>query len=511
MSSSASAKRTTINTIAQYIRAVVNIILSLYATRFVLAALGQDDYGIYSVVAYAVSMLGFVTNALLVTTQRYISYYHGTGNTEYVKLVFKNSVFLHVVFGIVLILILYVLKEKMIIDWLVIDPSREQAAMYVYGMVLIMLLLSILSAPFKAAFIARENIVYISIVEICDGILKFVIATSLQHATVDKLQLYAGLMVLIQLLNFFAYSIFSVAKYSECQIKIDRKDISKQCLGKLCNFAGWSLYSMGCIVGRNQGLHIVFNNFFGTILNSAYGIAMQVSGSIQFFSQAILNAMNPQIMKAEGAACREKMLELSEQASKYALLLLSMFAIPLVIEMPAILEFWLKDNVPNNTLLFCRMILIASMCDQLTIGLGSANQAIGRIRNYSLVINTIKVTTIPITCILLSLDYSLEVVMCFYVAIELICAMARLPFLKYTAGLSITHFVKNVFLPVLFPIVALVLIGLASVNYLDISYRFIYTIVVSIIIDIIVIWYFTFGKTEREFVTQMVRNKINKK
>lgn len=508
---SSSAKRTTVNTIAQYVRAVVNIILSLYATRFVLAALGQDDYGIYSVVAYAVSMLGFVTNALLVTTQRYISFYYGTGNYDYVKLVFKNSLFLHIVFGFILIFILYMLRKNMIIDWLVIDPSRQQAAMFVYGMVLVMLLLSILSAPFKATFIARENIVYISIVEICDGILKFVIATSLQNATIDRLQLYAGLMVLIQLLNFLAYSIFSVYKYNECQIRIGRKDIDKQCLGKLCNFAGWSMYSMCCIVGRNQGLHIVFNNFFGTILNSAYGIAMQVSGSIQFFSQAILNAMNPQIMKAEGAANREKMLELSGQASKFALLLLSMFAIPLVIEMPAILELWLKDNVPNNTLLFCRMILIASMCDQLTIGLGSANQAIGRIRNYSLVINTIKVMTIPITCILLSFHYSLEVVMYCYVAIELVCAMARLPFLKYTAGLSITHFVKTVFMPILFPIIALVLTGLASVKYLNVPYRFVYTILFSIVVDIVVIWYLTFGKAEREFITQMVSHKINNK
>ena len=44
------AKRIVVNTIAQYSRSIINIILSLYSTRLILAALGVSDFGIYSIV-----------------------------------------------------------------------------------------------------------------------------------------------------------------------------------------------------------------------------------------------------------------------------------------------------------------------------------------------------------------------------------------------------------------------------------------------------------------------------
>ena len=65
------SKRIVVNTLAQHIRSVLNIGLSLYSTRIILQALGQMDFGVYSLVAGVVAMLGFLTNAMVVTTQRH--------------------------------------------------------------------------------------------------------------------------------------------------------------------------------------------------------------------------------------------------------------------------------------------------------------------------------------------------------------------------------------------------------------------------------------------------------
>ena len=64
------SKRIIINTIAQYGKSVINICLSLYSTRLVLDALSISDYGIYSLVGGVVGILGYLTNSLVVTTQR---------------------------------------------------------------------------------------------------------------------------------------------------------------------------------------------------------------------------------------------------------------------------------------------------------------------------------------------------------------------------------------------------------------------------------------------------------
>ena len=101
-------KRIVINTLAQHTRAIINTCLSLYSTRLVLRALGQSDFGIYSLVAGVVTMLAFLTGALVITTQRQLSFYHGRGNIEDVKSMFSSSLLLHIIIGIAFAVILQV-------------------------------------------------------------------------------------------------------------------------------------------------------------------------------------------------------------------------------------------------------------------------------------------------------------------------------------------------------------------------------------------------------------------
>lgn len=103
------SQRIIVNTAAQYTRTIINVCLSLYSTRLVLAALGQTDYGIYSVVAGVVAMLAFMTNALVTTTQRYLSFNHGKGDKEKVYKVFGNSVLLHLLISLGLLVVLGVI------------------------------------------------------------------------------------------------------------------------------------------------------------------------------------------------------------------------------------------------------------------------------------------------------------------------------------------------------------------------------------------------------------------
>ena len=99
-------KRIIVNTLAQHIRSIINIGLSLYSTRLVLQALGESDYGVFSLVAGVVAMLGFLTNAMVVTTQRQLSFLHGKGDINHVRRMFSNSLLLHILFGLLLVAIL---------------------------------------------------------------------------------------------------------------------------------------------------------------------------------------------------------------------------------------------------------------------------------------------------------------------------------------------------------------------------------------------------------------------
>lgn len=94
-----STKRIIINTIAQYVKVITNTILALYSTRVVLDVLTFSDYGLFALIAGIVGMLGFITNALIATTQRYLSYYNRESEDNYIKQIFTNSLCIHTIFG----------------------------------------------------------------------------------------------------------------------------------------------------------------------------------------------------------------------------------------------------------------------------------------------------------------------------------------------------------------------------------------------------------------------------
>ena len=156
-----SKKRIITNTIAQYTKSIINICLSLYSTRLILEALNISDYGVYSVVAGVVGMFGYLANSLVVTTQRYISYYYGAGDKEYVKKVFANSVLVHIIICAIFCAILIPIGNYVVGSFLNIAADRVNAALAVYYVTILMLVMTIGSTPFKALLIAHENIVYI--------------------------------------------------------------------------------------------------------------------------------------------------------------------------------------------------------------------------------------------------------------------------------------------------------------------------------------------------------------
>jgi O-antigen/teichoic acid export membrane protein len=502
-----STKRIIVNTVAQYIKAVFTTCLALYSTRLVLDALSVSDFGIYAVVGGVVALLGFITNALIITTQRYISYYHGQGEMKVVRKFFCNSLFLHIVLGVAIALVLISVKGWLFQSFLNIDPGRVEVAQMVYLLTIGMLLLTILTAPFKALFIARENIVFIAVVDSFDAILKLAVAIGLFFVTADKLLVYALLMLAIFVLNFLIFSGYALTRFEESTLLIRRKDVGREYLLPLVGFAGWTTFGMGAAVVRTQGHGFIFNHFCGTIVNAAYGISLQVFSAISVIVTSILNAMNPQIMKSEGLGDRGNMLRLAFLESKYSTALLTLVAIPLIAEMPAILSFWLKE-VPAHTVMFCRYILIAFICDQATMGLHSAIQAIGKLRTYSLLVYTPKILNLPMAWWLLTEGMSLETVMIVYLSTEIAVALVRIPFLRHAAGMSMRHYVGEVVMPLLPLVLSISATAWLCTLLHGFVLRFAVTFVLSMTVGGVAAWIFTLNRQERAYVGKLLHNSL---
>ena len=169
------SNRIIINTLAQYIRTIVNMVLSLYSSRLVLEILGVEDYGVYSLVAGIVSMLSFLTNSLVGSTQRFLSVSQGKGDIRHLKEVFSNSLILHIVLGFLVAVVLGILTPFIFNGFLNIPVGRIEVAEKLYIMVILMVYASFIASPFRALLVSHENIVYTSIIDMLDGVLKVIL------------------------------------------------------------------------------------------------------------------------------------------------------------------------------------------------------------------------------------------------------------------------------------------------------------------------------------------------
>ena len=504
-----SSTRVIVNTTAQYAKTFVNIILTLFSARLILEALGVTDFGLYSLLAGVTSMLAFATNALASTTQRFLSYHQGKSGIEQQKDIFANSFYIQLSLGLLTLVVLLALTPFLFDGILNVPTERVEAAQWTYVIVAIILFVTFLCTPYRAILISHENIVYITIIDIIDGILKVVLAVALFHISYDRLIGYALFLLSIQVFNLMSIAIYAIKKYEECSIPSARR-IHKKYIKDISSYAGWNIYSVGCVMGRTQGIAILINRFFGAAVNAAYGLGFQIAGYVNFMSESLMNAIRPQIVRAEGEGNRERMLWLSEIASKFSFYLLSCLAIPCIFEMETLLTLWL-GKVPEYAVLFCRMVLIASVVDSLTCGLGMANQAIGNIKQYSLAVNSVKLLTLPAALICIKVGFPILGIAVCYVFFEFLCAMIRLPFVKKNGGLDVVRFVKDVFAKDVIPFSVFVIITAVLATYLNFAFSFILTFAIAIPIYIVTIYLFGITEVEREIINSILTKVIKKK
>lgn len=95
-----------------------------------------------------------------------------------------------------------------------------------------------------------------------------------------------------------------------------------------------------------------------------------------------------------------------------------------------------------------------------------------------------------------------------FVAIELAVAIARIPFLKVTAGLRVRNYMKHVILPLLPLALTACLSSFICITLFHFPLRFFVTIAVSVVCSLTALWTFTLSHNERLYITQSIKNRL---
>jgi O-antigen/teichoic acid export membrane protein len=504
------AKKVILNTGFLYGKMVISIFIALYSTRIVLSALGVADFGIFNLVGGVIAMLSFLNLAMTTSTQRFMSYYLGAGDGGKLNEIFRSSFLLHFIIGVLVVILLEIASFFLFDGFLKIPFDRLDTAKTIYHFMVISTFFTINAVPYDAVINAHENMLFDALTGIFESFLKLGIAFSLLYNGFDKLVLYGLLMAVLTIVMRVIKSLYCSSNYEECKLFLKRP-FDKSLLKEMFSFAGWNLFGALCNIGTSQGMAVILNLFFGTLINAAYAIANQVNGQLYAFAANMLKALGPQIMKSEGSGDRQGMLNLSMLASKYGFYLLAFFAIPLIFEMPFVINLWLS-KVPNNTIVFCRLVLLATMANMITVGLQTAIQSVGNIKLYQTVMGSLLLLNLPVGWLLLKLGNPPYSVLISLIVIELIAGGFRIFFLKLKAGLSVADYINKVVVKIII-VMTITIIG-SFIPYYFLEQGFLRLFMLSFfsaLIFVISLYNFGMDKNEKVQIDGWIRYKIKSK
>ena len=366
----------------------------LYSTRLVLNTLGEVDFGIFNIVGGVVAMLGFMNMAMASTMQRFLNYEEGKNDINIQTAIFNIGIVFHLVIAILLLIVFVIVGFVFFNGVLNIPEQRTDAAIIVYSSLIVSTVFTVLTVPYDSVLNAHENMLYYSVVGIIESLLRLLIAFFVVYTNGDKLIVYGIMMSFVPVFSMFLMRVYCRKKYLECRVSV-KKYFDKSLAKKMVSFASWNLLGTMTNMFGNYGNGIVLNHFFGATLNAAAGIANQIQGQLMVLSSGMMKALSPRITKEEGLGNTASMMQYSYMGCKYSFFLLSIFAVPFIVETPFLLKIWLK-NVPQWTVLFVQLQLMRALLEQLTVSLKKSLEAVGKIKGYNIASLFFNLLPIPI-------------------------------------------------------------------------------------------------------------------
>lgn len=510
-------KRIFFNVLATYGRSLFSLACGLFTARWVLNALGEVDYGLYGVVGGLVVFIAFINNTLAGACGRFYAIAIGSARIsknkdlalEESRRWFNTALSLHTVAPVVLLMIGYPLGIWAIQSFLSIPPVRLEACLWVFRLSCLACFVGMINVPFTAMYTAKQYIAELTVYNYISTVVNACFSFYMITHPGDWLVGYAVCTCVVSVLPQIAICWRAIHIFPECRVTV-RYLFDMKRLIKVGSFAGWNLLGTMCGVLRSQGVGVLVNKAFGPGVNAAMSIGNSVNAQAATLSSALLGAFQPAIVTAYGEENVKKMKNFSIRASKFGGVLLLVFLIPLMAELPSVLRIWLK-NPPAYAAFLCAVILWMNFMDVISQGHVSVINASGRVKEYQMKMTLLSIFTLPFAIAVVLMGggvYGLGAVLIF---MRILIVGSRVCLAKTLVGLSVRYWIREV----VGPLSALIFIaGIAAILprlFLPLGLvRIIFAGGFSFTLIMLVSWPLVLNDQERFYLREKVCAKLSR-
>lgn len=497
------------NSIYLSLRMIIVILITIYTTRLLLEGLGIEDYGIYNVTIGVITLCSFLRPAMANGIQRFYNFEIGRKDFQKARQVFNTGLQIQLLVTLIIILFCETAGLWYMYHKLVVSPERFDAAVIVFQISVFSFVLSMIEVPFMAAVMGHERMDFFALVSILDAILKLGIAFMLKFSTADHLILYGFLLMGVELLNLILYAYYSIRNFEEIRIS---RSISRDLFRPMLSFSGWNLLEKIARLGKDQGLNIMLNFYFGPVVNAARGVVNQVSYAFTGLVDSAITASRPQAIQAYAAGDTKRTLNMMFSLSKFTLLMLYVLVYPIYLEASYILGLWLGDNVPEYTLPFLNVTLITILIDKLSTPVNLVVHATGKMKWMNIASGILNLVAVPIAFI--ALIYGMDAVDVYWIVfvLTIVTQTAYVMMLKRLVDYSVLQYFREVIIACTLAIFASCLFPYLVHGFLPEGFlRLILVVLTSLVCGIVASYFFGITSKERELCNSLVKSFIHKK
>ena len=449
-------KRIAFNTLATYGRSIFGVLCGIFSTRWVLEALGQEDFGLYAVIGGMVMFLSFLNTQLSGAVSRYYAYSIGQAKVALerdrglreCRAWFTTAVLIHTVVPFALVIVgwpigVYAIEH----GWINVPTARLDACLWVWRFVCIFSFLGMVTVPFQAMYTAKQYIAELTIYCFIQTIARTAFIYYMVINPRDWLVSYALAMGLVGILPQIAICLRACKVFPECRIvpsvfrELDR-------VKHVASYAIWTAIGGMGYVASHECMGILHNNFFGARIVGAFGISQTVAGEAASLTGALQGAFQPAITTAYGAGDIGRVRSMSFRVCKVGTLLTLMFALPMALEIDEILLLWLKTPPPYASQM-CLCTLAFIVIEKFSCGHITAVNASGRIAKFQTVRGILRTLVIPLAMVAAYLGWGPVAATAALPLSVAIVDIGDVYMARTCVGMGVRYWVKQIVFPII--------------------------------------------------------------
>lgn len=505
MEISSGNKKIAINTIIIYVKMILMAFIGFFTTRYVLYALGVSDYGLYNVVGGVVSVLSFISIAMITTTRRYVNVEMGKGLNGNVNKIFNVCLVLHIGFALLVYIIALTLGLWYINNILNVAPEKYSDARFIYIISTSVSALGIINVPYQALMTAFERFRQMALIDICISCLKIPLVIALLFYTGNHLRFYAVGICLVTLMSLVCYSSYCYQQFRDIVKWNFYRE--KQIYKEILIFNNYTSLGAFAYLGRSQGSSIVVNFFFGTSVNGVYAIAVQIEHQIQNLVGNLVTAANPQMTQSYSAGDFQRSFDLVCNITRFSALSMIVLTFSLQVELQTLLDIWLK-SVPNTAIIFCTAMLLSLFVRSLGLGIDALIQATGKVKWYQIIQSILLLSGIPLSIVFFILGMPAVSIIYAFIICDVLRTISMFMIICKITEFNFMRYAFSVYLPVLKVIVVLATYYYIY-NYikLDSICSHLFGFVISFFVSLLVCLLFGIHSAERKMIFKGISSK----